>query len=105
MKQTRLESLQEFLKADPTDPFTRYAIALEYASLKQFEVAIQHLEALAVTDPSYVPAFQQLGLLYVEMGQPAQALKAYERGIQAAALTGDTHAQREMQEAIDELDM
>ena len=104
MSSSRLEALMKFLEEDPTDSFTRYAIALEHASMNNFSEAVVKLRELIVLDPNYIPAYQQLGSFLKQIGKANEALEALERGIQRAALTGDKHAQNEMQEAIDELE-
>jgi len=35
MSESRLQALQRFLEQDPNDSFTRYAIAMEYVSMKR----------------------------------------------------------------------
>jgi tetratricopeptide (TPR) repeat protein len=104
MSSSRLDVLMKFLEEDPTDSFTRYAIALEYASMHHLSEAIMKMEELITLDPNYVPAYQQLGGFLKQTGNTGEALKIFERGIQQAALMGDKHALDEMQEAIDELD-
>jgi len=103
MNASRLEALQKFLEEDPGDVFTHYALALEYASLKNYPDAIAKLEALLVLDSNYVPAYHQLGLVLTQLNRIDEARKMFEKGIQVAAAVGDTHAQDEMQEALDEL--
>ncbi len=104
MSGSRLEALKKFLEQDPVDAFTRYAIALEYASLNNFPEAIANMQELLVLDPKYVPAYQQLGNFYKQTGNINDAITVLERGIRQAALTGDRHAQSEMQELLDELE-
>ena len=103
MSGLRLEALQKFLEQAPADTFTHYAIALEYAAMHEIPEAVAKLEELIGLDPNYVPAYQQLGNLLAQLGRKQQSLRILEKGIQVAALVGDTHAQSEMQEAIDEL--
>ncbi len=98
---TRLERLEEFLKDDPDDLFTRYAIALELAGMHRENEAVAKFEELLARDPGYVPAHHQLGLLLARLNRPEEARRAFERGIAAAA--ADPHARMEMQESLDEL--
>lgn len=104
MNSSRLESLRQFLEKEPNDSFTKYAIALEYASLKDFSKSVAMLESLIIHDPDYVPAYHQLGNIHAQLDRVNEAIRSYEHGIEAAERTGDHHAQREMQEAIDDLD-
>jgi tetratricopeptide (TPR) repeat protein len=99
----RLQRLEEFLKEDPDDVFTHYAVALEYAGMNRLEEALAKFRDTIERDPSYVPAHHQLGLLLARMNRPEEAKRAFERGITAATASGDLHARGEMQESLDEL--
>jgi tetratricopeptide (TPR) repeat protein len=103
MSPGRLDELNEFLRQDPDDPFTHYAIALEYVSMKKFPEAIAKFDEVIELDANYVAAYHQKGLLLAGLNRKDEALRTLEKGIQIAALVGDTHAQGEMQEAIDGL--
>ena len=103
MTSSRFDILKNFLDEDPKDPFNHYALALEYVAQQKSHEAIAKFEDVITLDPNYVPAYHQLGLLYAQLNRRDDALKTLEKGIQIAALVGDTHAQTEMQEAIDEL--
>ena len=103
MSSSRIDSLKKFLEAEPGDTFAHYAIGLEYASLQELQPAIEKFEEVITLDPNYVPAYHQLGLLFAKVNRKIDALKILEKGIEIAALCGDTHAKAEMAEAIDEL--
>jgi Tfp pilus assembly protein PilF len=103
MSQTRLEALQHFLEKEPNDSFTRYAIALEYASLKDFEKAVASLEELIKSDREYSPAYQQLGNIFMQLDRKKDALKTFAQGIQIATANGDLHAAQEMKDAVEEM--
>ncbi len=100
----RLTALQKFLEQDPNDSFTRYAIAMEYVSQKEFVQAIEHLNKVILNDPKYIPAYHQLGLLHAQLGKKEESKQYFLSGIQAAKSVGDTHAMGEMQESLDELE-
>ena len=101
---TRLEKLQELLKADPTDSFTRYAIGLEYRGMKEYASAITALEELMRDDPKYLATYYMLADCYRQAGENEKALECYKQGIQIAKAAGDTHTMSELQAAMDELD-
>ena len=104
MSTSRIETLRKFLEEDPTDPFSHYAIALEYASTNDTQAAIDALEHMLPRFPSYVPAYQQLGILLHQSGKAERARTILEQGIAVAGRAGDHHAQSEMRELLDELD-
>jgi Tfp pilus assembly protein PilF len=102
MTVSRLSTLLNFLNEDPADAFTHYAIALEYVTMGNIQDAVAKFEEVITLDPSYVPAYHQLGLLFVREHRTADAKAMLERGIEAAMKAGDAHARMEMQEAIDD---
>ena len=101
---SRLEKLEAFLKVDPNDSFTRYAIGLEYASIKDYPKAIEVLEALRVADPAYVPTYYQLAEFYRQMKNNPQASEIYKQGIQQARQARDLHAASELEAALDDME-
>jgi len=103
MTQDRIAQLKEFLENDPGDSFTRYALALEYAGLGEIQIAISMLLEVIERDPAYVPAYQQLGYQYQKLDRRSEAEQVFKRGIEVAREQNDVHAQREMQDALDEL--
>ena len=101
---SRLEKLQEFLIQDPSDSFTRYAIGLEYKSMKNFEEAAKTFEDLLGRDPDYLATYYQLGAVYNELARMDEARAIYNRGIAVARKAGDTHAAAELEAALDEIE-
>ena len=100
----RLEQLEVLARQDPEDTFIQYAIALEYVGDNQFEKAIQTLEPLMKNNPTYSAAFHQGGRVYERLEKIEDAKRCYEQGIIIAAQQGESHAQKEMQEALSMLD-
>jgi len=101
---TRLEKLQEFLKADPNDSFTRYAIGLEYLSVKDFAKASEMFEALIAHDPGYVATYYQLADCYRQIKEKEKAQICYKNGIAQARKANDLHAASELEMARDEME-
>ena len=104
MKEQRIGKLKALLEQDPNDSFSRYALALEYAGANDSNQALVLLEDHVTRDPSYVPAYQQLGYLYEKLGRLQNAAAAFNKGIEIAVQQGDRHAQSEMQDALDSLE-
>ena len=104
MSASRLDALKKFLEQEPDDSFTKYALALEYASARDFKQAIASLKELIEKDPAYIPAYHQLGVIYAQLEGENDAIQTFEAGISVAMKAGDHHAAKEMQEAIDELE-
>jgi tetratricopeptide (TPR) repeat protein len=101
MREARIAKLREFLANNPQDSFSRYALALEYDGQGETERAVTLLEELLRDDPTYVPAYQQLGYAYQKLGRRDDAIALLKRGMEVAAAQGDLHARGEMQEALD----
>ena len=99
----RIEILQGFLKENPNDSFSRYALALEYAKLGQHETAVQEFENVKKNDPDYVATYFQLGQLYQKMGQTHEAEKTFRTGITVATKLGEDHTRSELEGALEAL--
>lgn len=104
MKEERIEKLREFIRQDPDDSFSRYALALEYAASGEVELAVATLLDLLTRDPSYVPAYQQLGYNYQKLNKKGEAIEMLKKGIARAKSQNDNHAASEMQDALDQMD-
>ncbi len=101
---SRLEKLQELLRIDPNDSFTRYCIGLEYRGVKEYPKAIATLEELRSADAAYVPTYYQLADCYRQIGEKGKALECYKQGIAIARAAADTHTVSELQAAMEELE-
>ena len=101
----RLDALLDFLREDPDDPFTRFALAQEYRKRGDTAVALRAFEALATDRPDYVGTYYHLGKLYEETGRPEDALRTYRGGIEQATAARDPHARAELQSALLEAEM
>jgi Tfp pilus assembly protein PilF len=99
----RIEILQGFLRQDPEDSFSRYALALEYVKLGQTDDARRDFETVRDTDPSYVATYFQLAQLYRNLGLRHEAEKTYRTGITVASKAGDAHTQSELEGALESL--
>jgi tetratricopeptide (TPR) repeat protein len=96
--------LEEFVAADPTDSFSRYALALELEKEKRELEAIPQLQEVIARDPAYVAAYYQLGRMLARLGQIEDARIAYRQGLDIAAAAGDQKTRNEIQDALDMLE-
>lgn len=96
----RLTLLRGFLEKDPSDSFSRYALALEH--LKQGDVpeSIREFETLLQRDPNYAATYYHLGKTYEKAGRAGDAKSLYQQGITLTAKSGDAHANKELKEAL-----
>lgn len=96
----RLAALLQFYEEDPDDPFTRFALAREYLKAGDTARARDFFESLVADRPDYVGAYYHLGKLYEQLGQKADAVATYRRGIEVAGRQRDAHARAELQDAL-----
>ena len=101
---TRREILEEFLLQDPSDSFSRYALALELEKENRVSDAVPQLREVIARDPGLVAAYQQLGRLLAQSGSVDEARETYKKGVAVASAANDQRARSEMQLALDMLD-
>lgn len=96
----RLSLLLQYLDEDPTDAFTRFALAQEYLKRGEDDQAAEYFEGLVRDEPMYVGTYYHLGKLYERMNRPSKATETYEEGIRIARELRDFHALSELQTAL-----
>ncbi len=101
MQKSRLETLRDFVAANPNDSFVRYGLAQEYLKLDQVEKAIAEFQELLRLNPNYVAAYYHAGQALQKLGRTEDARRIYSQGIEAADRAGDLHAKSELQAALD----
>ena len=101
MNNERLSRLMDFLREDPDDPFTLYAIATEYATYDPAQ-ARQYYEKLLKEHPQYVATYYHAAKLYQMNGETSNAEATYQKGIALAQEQQDHLALRELRNAYNE---
>lgn len=97
MNTERIDSLLQLIQDDPSDPFLKYALALEYATDIQYVAkAIDLLKQLRASHPDYLPLYYQLGTLLKNVGELKEALKIVQQGMQLALDQQKPHVFREL---------
>jgi tetratricopeptide (TPR) repeat protein len=102
-EKTRLQMLEEALQGTPNNPFLRYALAIELANAGRAEEAGKQFESLLNRHPDYVATYYQAGMFYAHHGRAQEAREVLTQGLQVTGRQGNTHAQQEIQAALDEL--
>ena len=97
MQVSRLEKLLEFIKAEPEDPFLKYALATEYLRLDQTDKALAYYEDLINKHPNYIGTYYHLGKLYEALDRKQEAINTYETGMKVTREQRDNHAFSELQ--------
>jgi len=105
MSSDRLQALLQFYKDDPSDAFTRFAIAQEYRKRGETEKALQFFEELVEDQPGYTGTYYHLAALYEQLGRRDDALAMYEQGIAEAREQRQTKDLSELQDALMNLEL
>jgi tetratricopeptide (TPR) repeat protein len=100
----RLEMLEKLIDRGTSDPFVRYARALELRSLGRLEETLAAFEEVRKLHPDYVPTFLMAGQVAIELDRGDEARAWLQQGLQVAQAQGDEHARSELQQALDTLD-
>lgn len=95
----RARTLITFLAADPSDLFSRYALAMEYRKVGMLDECVLELRNVLRQDPGYVGAYYQLGTLLAQLGNTDEASQVFKLGIEWAEQKGDAHSAKELREA------
>lgn len=101
---TRGEMLEEFVAQDPSDSFSRYALALELEKYGRVDDAVLQFKEVLARDPSYVAAYYHLGKVLARVGRAEEARDVYRRGVDAAGAARDERSRTEIQEALEALE-
>jgi len=95
--------LSEILAANPEDAFARYGLAMEYAKAGQVDAAVREFKTLIEKNPDYTPAYQMAAQTLAYANRVEETKQWLVDGISSARRTGNTHAQSEMTEMLEEL--
>jgi predicted Zn-dependent protease len=94
--QSRKQQIEAMLESDPSDPFLRYALALEHVSAGEDQAAAEQFQRLLHEHPDYVAGYFHFGQTMARLGWAGKAKELLARGIAVAEQAGDLHAAEEM---------
>jgi thioredoxin-like negative regulator of GroEL len=100
---SRRQQIQEMLAEDPTDPFLRYGLAMDYAGSGEHEEAARCFGELLRDSPDYVPGYYQAAKVLREVGREDEARTVARAGVAAARRKGDEHAAGELEFLLDDM--
>lgn len=89
-----------FIKQRPSDPFPRYALALEYKNAGRLDDSHRVFTELMASSPDYTASYLHAGNVLVSLGQPEEARRVYQAGIAVCQSAGDSHARGEIEGAL-----
>ena len=96
----RIEKLTSFIAADPSDLFSRHALAMEWVKLGNFSAAIEQMEAILQIDDQHLGTYYHLGKTYEKVSMFDKAISVYEKGIQIDKQLSKQHELRELMGAL-----
>jgi len=101
---SKIEQLREFLKENPGDSFLRFALALEFIKIENFDDALKLFKLLVEEDPQYLATYLHYGNLLSATGNSSLAEKIYTIGIDIANAQNKIKARQELEQALFLLD-
>jgi len=91
-----IDNLHAMLARGQDSALLRYGLGNEYLKLGDYAQAAEHLALAVQQDPAYSAAWKLFGQALAALGQPAEAVAAFDQGIVAAEKKGDIQAAKEM---------
>ena len=96
--------LQELLAQDPNNQLARYGLAMEYSGKGEVDASVAEFRKLIEINPDYANAYFMAAQALAKAERVDEAKQLLRQGITAAARTGNSHAQGEMQAFLEELE-
>jgi len=103
MQNKRIEKLLELQKDEPSDIFIIYALGMEYESMGNTTEAVEQFKLTLEQDIKHVPAYYQLGLLYLKSNNEEAAITYLTKGMELAKEKKDQRSTNEFKALLDEL--
>jgi len=100
---SRIETILAMLADSPADNFLQHALALEYIKEGDEQRALSLFGEILTRDPGYIGSYYHLAKLLEKNDRAAEAIRWYEKGMEAAQKAGDQHAYSELKSAYEEL--
>lgn len=101
---SRIRQLAAYVKENPRDSFSKFALALECRKMDRLEQAQVLFENIRREDPDYAGVYYHLGKLYELRGMEEKALECYTEGIGVADKQRRTRTRTELAEALKQLE-
>jgi len=101
---SRIEKLQDYMKASGKDSFLQHALALEYIKIGNDEEARKLFNEILLREPTYIGSYYHLGKLLERVGDYDKAIRIYKRGIEESQKANDMHTRMELQGALDDIE-
>ncbi|HKL14717.1 MAG TPA: tetratricopeptide repeat protein [Balneolaceae bacterium] len=97
---SKISQLAKNVQQDPSDTFSKFALALELLKEDQVEKAQLLFEAILKQDPDYLGVYYHLGKLYQRREMYNLAEEMFTKGIQVANKKSESRTKSELSEAL-----
>jgi predicted Zn-dependent protease len=91
-----IDNLEAMLARGQDSALLRYGLGNEYLKLERYGEALTHLAEAVRLDPDHSAAWKLYGKALAGAGRSAEAVDAFDRGIETAEQKGDVQAAKEM---------
>ena len=92
----RSEMFRKLLQRDETNPMVLYSLGNELFKEGDYAEARDHLRRAVEHKPDYSVAYRMLGRAHYELGENAEARRAFEEGRLVAKENGDLQTVKEI---------
>ena len=99
----KIKQLARQIKENPSDSFSKFALALEFRKQGEFKKARILFEDILNSDPDYVGVYYHLGKLYETLDRFNDAQELYQKGIKVADDQDESRTHKELNEALEQL--
>ena len=91
-----IENFEKMLASGQDNAMLRFSLGNAYLQAGDAAAAVRHLRRAVEHDAGYSAAWKLLGKALMEVGEAAEAVDVYTRGIEVAEGKGDKQAAKEM---------
>ncbi|MEX0660416.1 MAG: tetratricopeptide repeat protein [Balneolaceae bacterium] len=98
-----IQILAKNVQKDPTDLFSKFALALELLKKNDVDKARLLFESVLKQDSGYLGVYYHLGKLYQRLDMLDKAMQVFKDGVNQADKKNDPHSKSELLEAIEQL--
>jgi Tfp pilus assembly protein PilF len=99
----KISRLARNIQQDPSDTFSKFALALELLKDDRVEKAQLLFEAILKQDPEYLGVYYHLGKLYQRREMFGLAEEMFTKGIKLAEAKNENRTKSELSEALIQL--
>jgi len=97
----KIKKLAAYVKQNPGDSFSKFALALELTKQNEVSKARVLFESVLAQDPDYLGVYYHLGKLYERIGLNDEAVSLYQKGVELAQKQVNHRTEAELKDALE----